>query len=373
MRGAFRLGTIAGIRIGVHYTWLFAFALITWTLASSRFPAVYPEWNESTYWLTAAIAALLLFGSALVHEMAHSVVALARGMPMRSITLFSFGGVSDIGGETRSARDEFQIAVVGPVSSLALALIFFFALRSGVGGDDSPVEGILFYLTVVNLLVGVFNLLPGFPLDGGRVLRSVIWSTTGSMSRATEIASTVGIGFGWLLIALGVLEALTLSLFAGLWMAFIGWYLKDSATSVRNGARRRSIREVPIRSVMSQSGSVVDPNALIATLVDDFMIPFGRRSVPVVEAGQVVGIVTLEDVQRVRRDLWEVASVSAVMTEAPLFAVGPDDPMTAVIELMMTHLVNQILVIDDGVLVGALTRADVARFLQVSEPLARPR
>ena len=371
MNGAFRLGTVAGIEIDVHYTWLFAFALITWTLAGSWFPTDYPDWNAPTYWLTGAIAALLLFVSILVHELAHSLVALARGMPVQSITLFIFGGVSNIGGETRSAGAEFQIAIVGPVSSLALSLLCFIALRSGVGGDDSPVEAILFYLVIANLLVGVFNLMPGFPLDGGRVLRSIIWTVTGSWSRATELASTVGIGFGWLLVAAGLLDAVMVSVVSGVWIAFIGWFLKDAALSVRRRARRMSLREAPVRATMSSPGSAAGPEVFIATLVDDFMIPFGRRSVPIVEAGRVVGIVTIQDAQRVRRDLWEGTPASAVMTRSPLFAVAPDDSMTAAVELITRHRVNQILVLDDEVLVGMVTRADVTRFLQVRDTLAR--
>ena len=179
MKGAFNLVTVAGIPIGVHYTWLFVFALITWTLAGSRYPADYPDWEAATYWVTAASAALLLFASILVHELAHSLVAIARGMPVRSITLFIFGGVSNIGGESRSAWDEFVIAIVGPGSSLGRAAAGFLALRAGIGGEDSPIEGVLVYFTLANFLVGLFNLLPGFPLDGGRVAVGGSWLEIG--------------------------------------------------------------------------------------------------------------------------------------------------------------------------------------------------
>ncbi|MDA1258696.1 MAG: site-2 protease family protein, partial [Chloroflexi bacterium] len=313
MKGTYRLGTVAGIEIDVHYTWMFAFALITWTLARSWFPADYPGWSTPTYWLTGAVSAVLLFGSVLVHELAHSLVALTKGMPVRNITLFIFGGVSNIGGDTRSAGDEFQIAVVGPASSLALSAICIAVLRLGLVGDDSPAEAIIYYLAIVNLLVGIFNLAPGFPLDGGRVLRSIIWRLTNSESRATEWASTVGIGFGWLLIGLGVLSALTIGVITGLWTAFIGWYLKDAAMAVRRGARRTALRDVRVRDVMTSPGSVVGPDISIGVLFDDFMIPFGRRSVPVVDSGLIAGIISLEYVQRVRRDLWEDTPVSSVM------------------------------------------------------------
>ncbi|MDP6821968.1 MAG: site-2 protease family protein [Dehalococcoidia bacterium] len=365
MKSSFKLATVAGIDINVHYTWLFTFALITWTLAQSWFPADYPDWGGLTYWLTAAIAALLLFGSILVHELAHSLVAIARGHRVRGITLFIFGGVSNIGGETRSARDEFQIAIVGPLSSLALSVGGFLALRAGAGGEDSPTEGILIYFTLANFLVGIFNLLPGFPLDGGRVLRSIVWASTGDMSRATGIASSVGIGFGWLLVGAGALTALTDDVLSGLWMGFIGWYLKDSALAVRRSSQRPGIG-LPVSAVMSAPVRPVGPETSITVLVDDYMIPFRRRSVPVVAAGRIVGIVSLQDLEGVRRDLWGETQVSEVMTGPPLFAVRPEESITVALELIARHRVNQILVLDHDELVGVLTRFDIVRLMNAS-------
>ncbi len=368
MKGAFRLTTVAGVDISVHYTWLFAFALITWTLASNWFPSDYPHWTQYTYWITAAMAALLLFGSVLVHELAHSLVAIARGHKVRGITLFIFGGVSSIGGETRSARDEFLIAFVGPMSSLALSLAGFLALRAGVGGEDTPVEGLLIYFTLANLLVGLFNLLPGFPLDGGRVLRSIIWATTGSMSRATAIASMVGIGFGWLLISGGVFIALTDDVVSGLWMGFIGWYLKDSAAAVRR-SERRSVRTrgtldgVLVSEVMSPPFRPVEQGTSIAELVDDYLIPLRRRSAPVIMGGRIAGVVTLEDLEGVHRDLWKETPVSAVMTRAPLLSVHPNDPISEAIGLIATHGLDELLVLDVDDLVGVVNRMDVMQNL----------
>jgi Zn-dependent protease len=368
MKGAFRLTTVAGVDISVHYTWLFAFALITWTLASNWFPSDYPHWTQYTYWITAAMAALLLFGSVLVHELAHSLVAIARGHKVRGITLFIFGGVSSIGGETRSARDEFLIAFVGPMSSLALSLAGFLALRAGVGGEDTPVEGLLIYFTLANLLVGLFNLLPGFPLDGGRVLRSIIWATTGSMSRATAIASMVGIGFGWLLISGGVFIALTDDVVSGLWMGFIGWYLKDSAAAVRR-SERRSVRTrgtldgVLVSEVMSPPFRPVEQGTSIAELVDDYLIPLRRRSAPVIMGGRIAGVVTLEDLEGVHRDLWKETPVYAVMTKAPLLSVHPNDPISEAIGLIATHGLDELIVLDMDDLVGVVNRTDVMQFL----------
>ncbi|HCV28104.1 MAG TPA: site-2 protease family protein [Dehalococcoidia bacterium] len=364
MKGAFNLVTVAGIPIGVHYTWLFVFALITWTLAGSRYPADYPDWEAATYWVTAASAALLLFASILVHELAHSLVAIARGMPVRSITLFIFGGVSNIGGESRSAWDEFVIAIVGPGSSLGLAAAGFLALRAGIGGEDSPIEGVLVYFTLANFLVGLFNLLPGFPLDGGRVLRSIIWGATGSGYRATMIASSIGIGFGWLLVGAGVLSVLTYDVMLGLWVGFVGWYLKDSATGGRRNARRSW--GAPVSVVMSPPVQPVDPWTTISALVDEYMIPFRRRSVPVLTSGRIVGIVTLQDLEGVARDRWSETTVAEVMTRPPLFSVRPDDSLTAAIELIAKHQINQVLVVDVDEFVGTITRSDVMHLLRVN-------
>jgi Zn-dependent protease len=177
--------------VGVHYTWLFAFALITWSLAKGFFPQYFPGWMEAAYWVTGAVAAVLLFVSVLVHELAHSLVAKAKGLGVHSITLFVFGGISGLEEEPRKASDEFQVAVVGPLTSLALAGVFYLVQRA-VAGPRGPIEATFQYRALINTMLGVFNLLPGFPLDGGRVFRSILWSTTKSLQRATNIAASVG-------------------------------------------------------------------------------------------------------------------------------------------------------------------------------------
>ncbi|MFW6151149.1 MAG: site-2 protease family protein, partial [Chloroflexota bacterium] len=196
MKSSIRLGRIAGIEIGIHYTWIFIFILVSWSLAQGFFPQYYPGWDQVTYWLTGVIAALLLFVSVLLHELAHSLVAQARGMKVQSITLFIFGGVSNIEEEAEQPRIEFAMAIVGPVTSLALAGMFW-ALLQTAGDRQSPLAATLGYLALINVILGVFNLLPAFPLDGGRVLRSILWGRTGSLSRATNTAATVGRLFGW--------------------------------------------------------------------------------------------------------------------------------------------------------------------------------
>src|SRR6266496_257782 len=206
VKSSFRIGRVAGIAIGIHYTWLFAFLLITWSLAVGYFPAVVVGVSAGTHWLLGAIAALLLFGSVLLHELSHSLVARGRGLKVDSITLFIFGGVSNLSTEATSPGDEFLVAMVGPLSSFVLAGVFWLLGQSL--SPSSPIGAVLGYLAFVNLLLGGFNLVPGFPLDGGRVLRSLVWAATGNMRRATLVASYAGQAVGWLLIISGLASLL---------------------------------------------------------------------------------------------------------------------------------------------------------------------
>ena len=230
-QGSFKLGTIDGIDIRIHYTWLLAYLLIAWSLAMGYFPMSGESASSVTYWALGAVAALLLFVSVLLHELAHSLVARARGLRVDSITLFIFGGVSTISGEARTARDEFLIAVVGPLTSLALAGLFW-AIENVLPAETAT-GAIAGYLASANLLLGLFNLVPGFPLDGGRVLRSIIWAVTGDMVRATRIASYVGQAVAVVLIAWGAVSALRGDVFGGLWIGFIGWFLNSGAQEAR--------------------------------------------------------------------------------------------------------------------------------------------
>jgi Zn-dependent protease len=229
--GSLKLGMLAGIEIRIHYTWLFAFVLIAWSLGQGYFAPTAPGQGARAYWLLGLVSALLLFSSVLVHELAHSLVAESLGLHVRDITLFLFGGVSSITREASSARDEFLVAVVGPLTSLALAGAFW--VLSHVLPPSSDGAAVATYLAFANLLLAAFNIAPGFPLDGGRVLRAIIWGVTGNMGRATRIASYVGQAFAILLIAWGVVQLLGGNLSGGIWIAFIGWFLNSGAQAAR--------------------------------------------------------------------------------------------------------------------------------------------
>ncbi len=369
MKGSLRMGRIAGIEIGIHYTWLLAFVLISLSLAQGFFPQAYPGWNPGTYWITGILAALLLFVSVLLHELAHSLVAQARGLPVQSITLFIFGGVSNIGEEAEKPAVEFVIAIVGPLTSLALAGIFWGAFQA-IGRPESALAAMLYYLFLINTLLAAFNILPGFPLDGGRVLRSILWSTTGSLTKATNIAATVGRLFGWALIVLGVFRLLTGDFLGGLWIAFIGWFLSSAAdASRRDVTLREHLRGVPVREVMDPNTEAVSPQTSVEEVIRSIFLQDRRRAVPVCQDDRLVGIVTLTDVKVVPQPKWSQTSVAEIMTRQPLYRVTPEDDLNSAMRLLAQHDINQVVVLHEGRLVGLLNHADIIRHLQLSQEL----
>jgi Zn-dependent protease/CBS domain-containing protein len=364
VKASFRLGRLFGIEIGVHFTWLIAFGLISWSLAQGFFPHYFPGWSGPTYWATGILAALLLFVSVLVHEMAHSLVAVAKGLPARGITLFIFGGVSNIGAEAVRARDELQVAAVGPLTSLGLAALFW-GLLQVAPGEGRPLNGVLGYLALVNGLLAGFNMLPGIPLDGGRVLRSILWGATGSLSRATNVAASVGQGLGWAMVGLGVFLFLSGERLSGIWVAVLGWFLGSSAGAFRREtAMVDAFREVSVRQVMDSQPAVIDPDASVDTLVREWVFGSHRRAVPVCRGTQLLGIVTVADAWAVPQDRWPTTRVAEVMVREPIHSVSPGADLSETLRLLAEHELNQVVVLRNGELVGMVSRADIMRYLQ---------
>jgi Zn-dependent protease len=249
MTSTLTVGRVAGVPIGVHYTWLIAFVLIAISLANGFFPHAYPGWGTRTYWIVGIVASIALFGSVLVHELSHSLLALRRGLQVHGITLFIFGGVSHIEEDAATPRDEFLIAVIGPLTSFALAGGFWAAVLLSAPAP-LPVRATLAYLATINAFLGAFNLLPAFPLDGGRVLRSAIWGATHDLERSTRAASYVGQGFALMLIGFGVWQIVIGSVLAGVWTIFVGWFLSDAALDGRRRvARHDRISDDPVADV----------------------------------------------------------------------------------------------------------------------------
>jgi Zn-dependent protease/CBS domain-containing protein len=370
MQGSLKLGTLAGIDIRAHYTWLFAFVLIAWSLAQGYFPGSIAGLGEATYWILGVASALLLFGSVLLHELGHSVLASARGLRVESITLFIFGGVSNITKEATTARDEFLIAAIGPFVSLVLAGLFW--LVGQVVNAGTPVGALVGYLAFTNLLLALFNIVPGFPLDGGRVLRSILWGTTGSLSRATQIASYVGQAFAFVLIAWGISRLLGGDVFGGLWTAFIGWFLNSGAEGSRQQQSVRAALEgVPVSTMMDPTPAVAPPGLSVHDFVFEHTLRQGHRALPVIEGGRLLGIVSITDAKHLTSDAWAHTSVGRVMTPIPLKTLAPDADLQAALELMVESGVHQLPIVRDGVLVGMLSRADVMRYMQFGAELRR--
>jgi Zn-dependent protease len=367
---SFNLFTIGGVDVEVHISWLVIAVLVTWSLATGFFPAVVPGAGAAVDWLFGAIAAILFFASVLAHELAHSFVARARGLDVRSITLFIFGGVSNLSGEAKQPGTEFAIAIVGPLTSFAIAALAFL-VAIAVSGNP-PVEATASYLAFVNGALGLFNLVPGFPLDGGRVLRSVVWSATNNLRRATEVASTVGQLVAWALMLWGFWRILEGDIVGGIWMVAIGWFLQNAAVvSLQQTVLEASLRRLRVRDVIRPDSTGVLPSAPVSELIERFMLPGARRAIPVIDEGNApAGIVTLPDVARVPPSERPGRLVSEIMTPRErLVTVTPSTLLEAAMQALASGDFEQVPVVDDGRLVGLLTRADIMRALQLREAL----
>jgi Zn-dependent protease/CBS domain-containing protein len=373
MRSTFRLLRVAGIDIGIHYTWIFIFIFFSWTLAQIYFPQQFPEWSTATYWVTGVIATLFIFVSVLLHELAHSLVARRRGIPVHSITLFILGGVSNLEEEPKKPKAEFAMAIVGPVTSLVLAVILW-GLSQLPPDKSTPLAAILSYMAVINLFLGIFNLLPGFPLDGGRVLRSILWGSTGSLVRATNIAARVGQFFGWALIGLGIFIMISASLFNGLWIAFIGWFLNSSADASRKEITlRERLSHIKVRELIVPTPETITPETTVAEMVSNIFSKKHGRAVPVCQDDRLIGIVTITDVKAIPQERWSGTPVAQIMTREPLYTVSPEDNLNVVMKILAQHDINQVLIKQQERCAGLLSRADIIRHLQFSQELGLPK
>ena len=370
MPGSFRLGKIAGIDIYAHLSWFIVLVLLTWSLASGWFVQLFPGWSIPTYWITAFISALLLFVCVLLHELAHSLVAQVHGLTVKNITLFIFGGVATIKEEMKRPGIEFQIAVVGPITSLFLAAIAFL-LAWPFRGSNSPTEAVLDYLAASNFLLGVFNLIPGFPLDGGRVLRSIAWKITGNIQKSTRIASYAGQAMAFVFILLGIAAFFTGNFFNGLWSIFIGWFLLNAAqTANMQILLQNTLQGVSVDKVMNPRPVAVPANISLQKLVDEYFVPQGLQAAPVVQGEYLAGLITLTDIARVERERWAYTPVGHVMRLLEqVYVTTPEHPLHDLLEVMVTRGINQIPVVQDGRLVGLLSRESILRYLQVRQSL----
>lgn len=367
---SFRVARLFGIDIEIHPSWFLILAFVAYTLSEGFFPDGYEDWSTGVYWAVGITSALLLFLTVLIHELAHALVAKRRGLDVPRITLFIFGGVSHLGRQPSSAGEEFQIAAAGPATSLVIAI------ATGLGalllrGANEQAEAILFYLAFVNAALAVFNILPGFPLDGGRVLRSIAWKKTGSFRRATRVASGVGEIFGYGLLAVGFFLLLGGLLFDGLWLMFIGWFLLGAARGEAANLQLEGVlRGLTARDVMRADFPSVVPGAPLQSIVDDVMVGQGERAVMVANGGAVLGILTVTDVRAIPRDQWRATPAQAAMTPRDrIVTVVAATPAVEVLVLIGEKRLNQIPVLDDGRMIGMITRREILERLQLAETL----
>jgi Zn-dependent protease/CBS domain-containing protein len=369
LRGSFPLARIAGIEVNVHPSWLVIFGLVTWSLAVGFFPAAVPDIDAGLAWALGAISAVLLFLCVLIHEFAHALVARSRGLDAHSITLFIFGGVSNLGGEARKPSIEFIVAAVGPLTSAVLSGLAFGLLL--VADWPAPVAAVITYIAIINGLLALFNLIPGYPLDGGRVLRSIAWTVTGSMRRGTEIAVTVGkvVAYGFL--ALGFLWVLGGNLLGGIWIAAIGWFISSAADASLDQVRmEQRLAGLRVGDVLLREPVGVEPGTSVAQVIEQHLLRGEHRAVVVLDGSRPVGLVTLSDVREVPPELRSGTPVSQVMGgRDQLVTLSPRDSVRQALEALVGGDFEQAPVVEDGRLVGMVTRGDIIRQLQVREAL----
>jgi Zn-dependent protease/CBS domain-containing protein len=372
MTNSFKVATIGGIQIFIDWTWLLAVVFFTWSLGA-YYDTTFSGWGHNTAYILGAVSSILFFGTILLHELGHSFTARSLGLPVNRITLFIFGGVSNLTMEPQTPRIEFLVTAAGPLTSLILAG-FFYLVHVATGSSASEASALFGYLASVNLILAIFNLLPAFPLDGGRVFRSIVWGITGNMRRATRLAAGLGKLFAYLFIGIGLAEALFGQFVSGLWLAFIGWFLYNSATaSSQQAVLDQVLQAVDVADVMDDAPAAVSPTTPVQSLVFDHLLDGNHRAVSVQDPdGRFVGLVTLSDLRHLAQDDWTSTPVSQIMTPAAdLHAVTPTEDLRQAIGLLADNRYHQLPVLEDGRLAGMLNRDHVLGYLQSRQPRSR--
>lgn len=372
MNGSLRIGEILGIRIALHYSWFLIFSLVLFTLARFYFPTYYPNWSDFAHWFIGGTTAAFFFASILLHELAHAVVAVRKGIPVKDITLFILGGVSNIKKEADSPRIELAIAIVGPAVSVLLAALFA-AIWHASKGFAEEVAAVAFYLATTNGMLALFNMIPGFPLDGGRVLRATLWHWTSNFRRSTLIASTSGRGIAYLFVLVGLGVAITGNWPNGVWLMVIGWFLHTAAESgYEHSLASRLLKGVSVGEVMVRDCPVVAEDTSLKELVEDYASKYNLMAFPVVHGPLLVGMVTMDRVKRVPKENWKQTPVSEIMTGAEsLKTLHPSEDVDRALEQMGERDAVQMPVVEEGRVVGLLSKNKILQFLTLKEQMTR--
>jgi len=374
MKAQIKLGRIFGVEIGLHYSWFIIALLITFSLAG-QFQENNPGWSDGLRWGVSIVTAVLFFVAIVVHELSHAIVAKLRGLPVRSITLFALGGVAQIEKEAADAKTEFWMGIIGPITSFVIGVVCL-AITVALGWTppdfpQRPLPAMLMWLGVINIGLAIFNMIPGFPLDGGRVLRGIVWWITGNAVRATRIAARVGQVIAFVMILYGLLQFFRGAGFNGLWMAFIGWFLLSaSRESYAQMVISEGLRGLRVGDVMSRDFPVVDAHSNLQTFAEDHLTRTGRRFFVVTLNGQPEGIITPNEISTVPRNRWPYTTVADVMR--PLDAthtVNPNTPVTEALEVMALQDLNQLPVMNEKGLAGLISRSHILQLIQTRNEL----
>jgi Zn-dependent protease/predicted transcriptional regulator len=374
MRAQIKLGRIFGVEIGLHYSWFIIALLITFSLAG-HFQENNPGWSDGLRWGVAIVTAVLFFAAIVLHELSHAIVAKMRGLPVRSITLFALGGVAQIEKEAADAKTEFWMGIIGPITSFVIGMLCL-AITVALGWrppefPQRPLPAMLMWLGYINIGLAIFNMIPGFPLDGGRVLRGAIWWITGNVKRATTIAARVGQFIAFAMIIYGVMQFFRGTGINGLWMTFIGWFLLSaSRESYAQMVISEGLRGLRVADVMSRDFPIVDANSNLQTFAEENLTRTGRRFWVVTLNGQPEGIITPSEISSVSRNRWPYTTVADVMR--PLDAtrtVNPNTPLTEALEVMAQQDLNQLPVVSEKGLTGLISRAHILQLIQTRAEL----
>jgi len=363
---------VAGVQVDVDFSWLVIFALILWSLSAGYFPGAYPGHRQFAYWVGGFAATVMLFGSVLIHELSHAVVGNLKGEKIDRITLFIFGGIAHLTGEVRNANDEILIAGAGPLTSLALALFFWLIYKSlAVVSAASLWTAVFRYLGFINLALAVFNLLPGFPLDGGRLFRAMLWKRSGDMDQATARAVEWGTALAWGMMALGGLEIFSGALIGGIWLIFIGLFLRSAAISGYQGTIiGHLLQRIRVGDIMTRDPVTVSPDTPVVDAVERYFLKYGYGGFPVVADGRAIGALSLSQVRNCSPEDRAHKKVADIMRALdPAIEINPQVSALHAVSKMNEADSGRLVVVDNGKLVGLITRSGIMRFMQIRAEL----
>lgn len=372
MKGSFVIGRIKGIEIEINLSWLIIFGLITFTMATNYFPQNYPDLNPVTGWILGSMMAILMLLSILLHELSHSIVSINQGIGVKKITLFIFGGIAQMDKEPDNPIQELKIALAGPAMSLLLFIFFTFIYNLLNYLDvESYLIAPLIYVSSVNLIIVLFNMVPAFPLDGGRVLRALIWHYQGSLQKATKITSSLGNAFGYFLVFMGLYITFTGNVINGIWFVFIGWFIKQlSESSYQNTVMTDLFTKIKVSTFMSKNVISVGSHISIEALVENYFYKHKFTSFPVTNFDQVIGMVTVENIKTLNRDEWDRTIVRNIIT--PInddLVVHPENNVSVAIKKIFQNGIGRVLVMDGEVLVGIVSRTDILNYIRIHSQL----